>query len=133
MLRSRKYSAMLKRSGNCVISSSEKYREWGVGSGEWGVSNFFDLIPHSPLCQMRYSFHLDHRIGIEQAFNFEQGHRRIVTAKVRAMNFAQRLQLRAIGVAVGDVDVELDAVLHPPAGGLDHGLEIFDDLLVLGD
>src|SRR5262245_15177996 len=49
------------------------------------------------------------------------------------MNFAQRLQLRAIGVAVGDVDVELDDVLQTSAGGLDHGLEIFDDLLVLGD
>src|SRR5262245_65528138 len=90
-------------------------------------------MANAPLFQMRYSFHLDYRVGIEQAFNFEQGHHRIVTAKVGAMNLAQRLQLRAIGVAVGDVDVELDDVLQPSACGLDHGLEIFDDLLVLGD
>src|SRR5215813_13805336 len=82
---------------------------------------------------MRDPFHLYHRVGIEQAFDLEQGHSRVVTAKVRAMDFAQRFQLRAISVAVGDVDVELDDVLQPSPGGLDHGLEVFDDLLVLGD
>src|SRR6266542_3152515 len=51
------------------------------------------------LFQMRDPFHLDHRVGIEQAFDLEQGHSRIVTAKVRAMNFAQLLQLCAVGVA----------------------------------
>src|SRR5262245_17524609 len=85
------------------------------------------------LFQMRDSFHLDHSVGIEQAFDFEQSHRRIMKPEIHAMDFAQRLQLRAIGVAVGDIDVELDYVPQLSSGRLDHRFEIPDYLLVLGD
>src|SRR5215471_12404089 len=81
--------------------------------------------------QMRDSFHLDYRVGVEQPLHFEQSHRGIVSAEIGAIEFPERLQLRAIAVAVCDVNIEFDDVLQASARHLYHSFEIFENLLIL--
>src|SRR5262245_47922817 len=92
---SRKYSAMLNRSGNCVISFSQytasKSRDPAKPTSHIFLSHIFlfmvfptgkcgrgKYLSLSAISKMRDPFPLDHRIRIEQTFDLEQSHCRIL-------------------------------------------------------
>src|SRR5579875_2674325 len=79
------------------------------------------------------ALNFDQHLILIEARDFKEGRRGVVCAEKLTMDFAERLAMREIIIAVFYENGHLDDVLHRAASHLKHCLQVAQYLLVLAD
>src|SRR5579875_3340115 len=93
----------------------------------------FRRLRYAPSIENGGALDFDQHIILIYARDFKEGRCRIVCAEELTMDFAERLEMRKVIVAVFYENGHLDDVLHRAASYLKHRLQVAQDLLILAN